>query len=149
MGSDEDVTRFLTFPIHKTKEDTKKILDIWLSKYNEKGTNRFAIENKKASEVIGMIVVVKITPERHPEIGYVSSKKFWGMGYMTEACKAMVNYLFGLGYKKILIRIMTENTGANKVIEKGGFSFIKMKKVYCEKLDRNVPLNFYEIVNKN
>ena len=84
-GSDRDVTKYLTFQTHKNKEDTKQILDFWLNKYNERDTIRFAIENKESSEVIGMIDVVKITDEGYPEIGYVSAKKYWNQGYITEA----------------------------------------------------------------
>lgn len=144
-ASNEEVTRYVTFPPHKTKEDTKEILDLWLSEYNKKTTVRFAIENKETSEVMGMIDVPRFISEGCPEIGYISAKKYWGKGYMTEACKAMVNHLFELGYKKIVIRAMVENIGSNRVIEKSGFSFIKKEEVHLDKLDKNVTLNFYEI----
>ncbi|WP_025730761.1 GNAT family N-acetyltransferase [Atopobacter phocae] len=143
--SDEEVTRFVTFPVHKSKKDTEKILDFWLSKYKAPDTIRFAIEIKESSEVMGMIDVIGITSEGYPEIGYASAKKYWGKGYMTEACKAMVNHMFEIGYRKILIKAMIENIGSNKVIEKTGFSFIKKEKVYLEKSDKNVTLNVYEI----
>ncbi len=144
-ASDEDVTKYVTFPTHKTKEDTKEILDLWLNEYNKENTVRFAIESKETSEVMGMIDVPRILPEGYPEIGYISAKKYWGKGYMTEACKAMVNHLFELGYKKIVIRAWVENIGSNRVIEKAGFSFIKKEEVHLDKLDKNVTLNFYEI----
>lgn len=144
-GSDEDVTKYVTFPTHKSKEDTKKILDYWLNEYKNSNAIRFAIENKEISEVMGMIDVVEITSDGYPEIGYASAKKYWGKGYMTEACKTMVDYLFELGYKKILIRAMIDNIGSNRVIEKVGFSFIKKEEVHLKKLDKNVSLNFYEL----
>ncbi len=144
-ASDEEVTKYVTFPTHKAKEDTKEILDLWLSEYKKEKTIRFAIENKETSEVMGMIDVPRFISEVCPEIGYISAKKYWGKGYMTEACKAMVNYLFELGYKKIVIRAMVENIGSNRVIEKAGFSFIKKEEVHLDKLDKNVTLNFYEI----
>ncbi|NKZ29233.1 hypothetical protein SAMN05421791_103224 [Facklamia miroungae] len=47
---------------------------------------------------------------------------------MTEACKAMVNYMFELGYRKILIKSVIENISSNIVIEKIDFSFLKKRK---------------------
>lgn len=143
--SDEEVTRFVTFPIHKTKEETRKILDSWLRKDREEKAIRFAIVNKETSDVMGMIDVARITPEGYPEIGYASARKYWGNGYMTEACKAMVEYLFKLGYPKIVINAMVDNIGSNRVIEKTGFIFIKKEVVHLEKLDQQVTLNCYKL----
>ncbi|MDD7733260.1 MAG: GNAT family N-acetyltransferase [Firmicutes bacterium] len=144
-ASDEEVSKYVTFPTHQTKEDTRRILNLWLRQYEDEDTVRFAIENKDSAEVMGMIDVPRITPEGYPEIGYCSAKKYWGKGYMTEACKAMVDYLFERGYQKILIRARIENIGSNRVIEKTGFVFIKREEVHLEKLDKMVTLNFYEM----
>lgn len=144
-ASDEEVAKYVTFSTHQTKEDTRRILDLWLRQYEDEDTIRFAIVKKDSSEVMGMIDVPRITPEGYPEIGYSSAKKYWGKGYMTEACKAMVDYLFERGYQKILIRARVENIGSNRVIEKTGFVFTKREEVHLEKLDKMVTLNFYEM----
>ena len=42
---------------------------------------------------------------------------------MTEACQALIKYIFALGYKKIVIAADENNIASNRVIEKCGFTF--------------------------
>ena len=79
-------------------------------------------------------------------MGYYIGEKYWGNGYMTEACKAVVEELFADGYKTILIGAIKENIGSNRVIEKCGFMFEKSideRMSYCK--PEIVTKNYYRI----
>ena len=123
-ASDPEVTKFLTFPPHKNVEVTQMIIDRWLKEYEKEETARFCITIKGKDEPVGGIDVVNLF-NGIPEIGYVLSRKYWGNGYMTEACKALVSYLFELGYHKICICANVDNIGSNRVIQKCGFTLSK------------------------
>ena len=73
----------------------------------------------------------------------------WNKGYMTEACKAFVNYLFYLGYSKVLIRADVRNIGSNKVIEKCGFVFTYKEHIEhrSDVRPESVDVNWYKIKN--
>ena len=116
-ASDPEVTKYLTWDTHPNVEVTKQIVKEWVKQYDDPKTVRFAITLKDSGELIGGIDVVKYV-DCVPEIGYCLSKKYWNKGYMSEACKAFVNYLFELGYPKVLIRADVRNIGSLKVIEK-------------------------------
>ena len=82
-----------------------------------------------------------------PEVGYCLSRKRWGKSYTTEACRAFVDYLFELGYPKIIIRADVRNIGSNKVIKKCGFTFTHKEKMESRSEIRpeSVIVNWYEL----
>ena len=144
--SDPEVAKYTFWVAHENVEETKKLVDMWLDEYKDEKTVRFVITEKGKDEPIGSIDVVSYH-KGLPEIGYCLSRKHWNKGYMTEACKAMIDYLFELGYPKILIRADVRNTGSNKVIEKCGFKFTHKEFIEHRSLVRpeSVTVNWYEL----
>ena len=121
-ASDPEVTRYLTWQTHESPEDTRKIVDIWVSEYEKEGTYRWGIERKSDGVLMGMIDVVNIR-NGVPAIGYCLGRAYWNNGYMTEALKAVISELFTEGYDAVFIEAVVENIGSNRVIEKAGFIF--------------------------
>lgn len=80
---------------HKSKEESKIILDMFIS---HKKT--FALEYQ--GKVIGSVGIEKYIETHFPEfenkkcreIGYVLSKEYWGQGLMPEALKEVIRFLF-------------------------------------------------------
>lgn len=147
-ANDPEVTKYMTWNAHKSVEDTKQILDTWLNEYKEPKTIRYGIVLKENNELIGAIDVVDYI-DNNPEIGYCLSRKYWNKGYMTEACKAVVEYLFAIGYKTILIEADERNVGSNRVIEKVGFKFTNKETRPCSSFKPNIiTVNWYKIIKK-
>ena len=146
-ASDPEVTKFLTWPTHDSIEKTNKIMDFWMKDYQDPKTIRYGIVLKESNELIGMIDIVGYVND-NPEIGYCLSRKYWNKGYMTEALKALVEYLFSLGFTKVVIEADVNNIGSNRVIEKCGFSFTHQEyKEHCSRFkEEPVTVNWYEIV---
>lgn len=111
---------------HKNKEESKKILDIFISE-----DKTFAIVNSLNNKVIGSIGIEKYGSEDKltefdgyigREIGFVLSKDYWGQGYMKEAVQAVINYLFDdLHYDFLLCGHFDNNNQSRRVQEKLGF----------------------------
>ena len=148
-ANDPEVTKFLTWEHHTHISQTNFILAIWLAEYENDNCYRWLIERKSDGRAIGMIDVVNYHAEMDgaPEIGYCSGREFWGSGYMTEACKAVVQELFDSGFETILISAANENVGSNRVIQKCGFKLYKTKrKAISEcKPERIVTVNCYRM----
>ena len=144
--SDPEVPKYTLWAVHDSVEVTKQLVDMWLKEDKNPKTVRFIITLKEDDEPIGSIDVVEFHNDI-PEIGYCLSRKHWNKGYMTEACQALINYLFELGYPKILIRANFKNIGSNKVIKKCGFKFTHQE--YIEHLSKEKPesalVNWYEL----
>ena len=112
---------------HKTKEESKMILDMFI---REKKT--FAIEFE--GKVIGSVGIELYNEEQMPElsdkagreIGFVLSKDYWGRGLMPEAVRGVIKWLFDeVGLDFIVCGHSPENLRSKRVQEKCGFSPFK------------------------
>ncbi|MBQ2978135.1 MAG: GNAT family N-acetyltransferase, partial [Clostridia bacterium] len=80
-ASDDQVTKFLTWPAHESEEITRMILSDWLTHYQEENYYHWGIELKELGEVIGSLAVVAIRENiGEAEIGYCLGKEWWGNG---------------------------------------------------------------------
>ena len=120
---------------------------MWLEEEKNPKTIRYFITLKDNDEPYGAIDVVEYD-NGNPVIGYCLSRKLWNQGYMTEACTAFIDYLFSIGFKKILIEAMEDNIGSNRVIEKCGFTFThKERREHCSRFKPEpIVVNCYEKV---
>lgn len=142
--SDSEVTKYLTWNYHTDIKQTKEILSIWINQYEKPERINFAIVLKETNELIGGIDVVGYL-DGIPVIGYVLSKKYWNNGYMSEACKKVIEYLFELGHKKIRIDAVVENIGSNKVIKKCGGKLFDIVEEYNKTKDKTFRINCYYV----
>ena len=144
--SDPEVTKYLTWLPHESIKETKAIVREWIKEEDDPKTIRYVITTKENDEPIGTIDIVDYVGDV-PEIGYCLSRKHWGKGYMTEACKAFVKYLLDIGFSKIAIGANVENLASNRVIEKCGFSFSRQEnKEHCSPLKPEpIVVNWYEL----
>ena len=112
---------------HKTIEESKVILDIFLT---EKKT--FAIEHNGKDN--GSVGIENYNEEAHTElaqnmgreIGFVLSKDYWGQGLMPEAVNGVIDYLFNqVKLDFIICCHSTHNIQSKRVQEKCGFKVYK------------------------
>ena len=143
-ASDPEVTKNLTWNTHQSIDETKRIMDVWLKEYEDSKTVRYGITLKDSDELIGMIDIVNRV-DGNPEIGYCLCRKYWNKGFMTEACKALLDHLFATGYKTIVIEALEDNIGSNRVIEKCGFKFTHKQTRLCSSFKPvMVTVNWYK-----
>ncbi len=122
-ASDSEVTKYVTWDVHKGISETKAILDMWLAEYSNDNCYRYGIENKADGELIGIIDVVGYH-HGNPVIGYCSCRRYWGNGFMTEALGAIMKELENDGFTELVIEAAAENIASNRVIEKNGFKLV-------------------------
>lgn len=113
---------------HRNIEESKKVLEEFIRR-----KKTFALVYKE--KVIGSLGVEKYNEEQYTELqelrgrelGYVLSKNYWGKGFMPEAVKAVLTYLFDtVGLDFVLAAHFKQNNQSKRVIEKCGFHYIKM-----------------------
>ena len=142
-ASHDEVTKYLPWETHQSVDDTIDIITEWILQYDIPERINFAITLKDTNELIGGIDVVGYI-DGMPIIGYNLSPNYWNNGYMTEACKKVIDFLFSLGHKVIRIDAVTENIGSNKVIIKCGGKLIE---VYPDEMKgKKVLINKYHII---
>lgn len=117
--SDPEVTRFATWHTHRGIQETKRVLNLWIREY-DMGSMDWCITLRSTGEPIGSITAVRDHPDlKYCEIGYCLSQRYWDMGYMTEAVRAVSRYILDTtDYVFIQARYDTENEASGRVLEK-------------------------------
>ena len=146
-AKDPEVTKFLTWPPHESPKVTEKIIKNWIKEYKKKERLNFAIVLKDDNALIGGIDVVGYIGgvKGTPVIGYASNKKYWGNGYMTEACKKVLEHLFSLGYPEVRIDANVDNIASNRVIQKCGGEWVRKETQYLPYKKTEVEVNCYMV----
>ena len=82
----------------------------------------YAITLKEDDEMIGVVDLFKRDANSLWEIGYWIGRPYWGEGYMTEACEALLAEADStLGPDDRTAGAFTDNPGSARVLEKLGF----------------------------
>lgn len=112
---------------HRSVEESQTILSHFI-----KGKRDFALEYQ--GKVIGSLGIKEYNESNYPElnsiygceIGYVLSKEYWGQGFMPEAVKSVITWLFdSINLDFILCGHFVQNMQSKRVIEKCGFKYVK------------------------
>lgn len=128
-ASDNEVTKFLTWPPHNDVSMSKSIIELWIKETKMSNNYQWCIELKEIKEAIGSISVVHINELIEAvEIGYCMGKDYWNQGLMTEAFQAIIHFFFlEVGVSEIKARHDIKNTASGKVMIKCGLKFEGMK----------------------
>ena len=59
--------------------------------------------------------------EGDAELGYWIARPYWGLGFATEASRAVVNIAKAIGHKRLIASHFTDNPASGKVLRKLGF----------------------------
>ena len=95
--------------------------------------------------MIGVILICD-RQEEFVEIGYALGSSFWGKGYMTEATKCFIDYLFNeRDIKEIRASYFVGNDASKNVMEKCGMKYLKEEKNELEYLGKMRDLIYYVI----
>ena len=55
------------------------------------------------------------------ELGYWIARPYWGLGFATEASRAVMNIARAIGHEKLIASHFTDNLASSKVLRKLGF----------------------------
>lgn len=124
-ASEDEVTKFLTWPTHANTDVTKKVLTDWINNYARPDFYNWGIELKDSGDLIGNISVVKIEERiREATLGYCMGTKWWGREIMPEAGRAVIKYLFEeAGFHRIAAQHDKNNPKSGRVMQKLGMQY--------------------------
>ena len=105
--------------------------DAWLARqiarYREDGFGLWAVIRKEDGAFLGQcgITMQDVHGKRVPEIGYLLARKYWHMGYATEAARACKQYAFEtLGLPAVYSIIRENNLPSRRVAERNGMCVV-------------------------
>lgn len=124
-ASDDEVTKYLTWPTHSSVEMSRSYMEFCINGYNEKNVYQWGMELKNSHELIGNISVVKIIDEIDSvELGWVIGRKWWGNGYTAEAAERLLEFFFTeVSVNRICAGHDIDNHNSGRVMQKIGMKY--------------------------
>lgn len=149
---DSEVCKFLSWNPHKDLSETEHIVEGWIKDYENDDNYNWVIELKDISEAIGQISLMHVNEKYSScSVGYSISRLFWGKGIITEALKAVIDYLFKeIGMNRIEASHNTLNPASGRVMQKSGMKLegiIRQPKV--DKYGKFYDLALYSILKSD
>lgn len=125
-ASDSEVTKFLTWQPHSSVEVSRSIIVDWLKEYSDEKYYHWAIVLKdNGNEPIGGISVVHMNEDiSMVHIGYCLGRAWWRRGIMSEALKAVTDFMFDtVEVNRVEARHDPRNPNSGKVMQKCGMKY--------------------------
>ena len=121
-ANDPDVTRFLTWPVHKSPEESRALLREWCPNYADVRYYHWAIVY---GQPIGSIGAVRLSDQLElAHIGYCIGKRWWRQGGMSEALQAVIDFfLREVGLNRVEARHDPRNPHSGGVMRKCGMQY--------------------------
>lgn len=80
-----------------------------------------AVERREDHKLIGNLYFARGEFDT-AELGYVFNRRFWGRGYASESCRALINQAFAEGTHRIVAECDPENVNSWRLLEALGFN---------------------------
>lgn len=132
-ANDEEVTKYLRWTPYASVEAVREFLERNIKLY-ENPNNYFWVIQIKNGECIGTISAQCYDNDYRAEIAYCAGRAFWGKGYITEAVKEVIRFLFEeVGVNRVEAYHSVNNPASGAVMRKAGMKLEghAKQKYYC------------------
>lgn len=120
-ASDPVVTRYMSWPQHRSVADTKGFLDWSDRDWAQWPAGSYLVfERDPSGRLLGGTGLTFSSLE-HAFTGYVFARDAWGFGFATESMKAMVALARSLGVRRLEAVCHVDHRASARVLEKCGF----------------------------
>jgi len=123
--SDPAVATYMTWQLHGDVSATQEYLEGILRDYGRENYYHWAIEIKSTGQVVGSLGVGRHNDAtRSATMGYSLGSAWWNQGYMTEALRAVIQFLFEeVGMNRVESFHDARNPGSGRVMQKAGMAY--------------------------
>ena len=138
LRSDPEINKYLDRQPSKTIDDAINFINKVNDNIKLNNSLYWAITMSTTKKFVGTICLFDFSDEKNScEIGYELMTKFQGQGFMKEATKAVIDYVFkGLKMKNILAYTHCDNQNSSKLLAR--FNFVKSTETDTENPDLNI-----------
>lgn len=125
-ASDPEVTRFMSWDQHRSLEDSRAFLDVFVAEQYGAQELEYCVclKSDPAIAIGGVGAYWRSRPHGTMELGYVLRRSSWGGGFMPEAGRGLIRHAFeSTDVMRIFAQIFPENTPSRRAAEKMGLTF--------------------------
>jgi RimJ/RimL family protein N-acetyltransferase len=137
-ASDREVTHYLSWPRHRTLEQTRAFLAFSDASWSRSAAGPYLVELSATGTLLGSTGLDFEVPHV-ASTGYVLARDAWGQGYATEALAAMVDLCRGLRVQRLYALCHHDHGASRRVLEKCGFLRERTPLTYAEFPNLDVP----------
>ncbi len=120
FAADAEVTRYLSWPRHRSTADTREFVEDGEREWDAHGTGPYLVFSRDG-RLVGATGLHLETPYR-ASTGYALARDAWGRGYATEATRAMAVLAWSLPRLARLYALChAQHAASARVLEKAGF----------------------------
>ena len=119
-AADPEVTRWLSWPTHRSIADTEAFLAFSDQQWAESPGGAYLVERKADGRLLGGAGYAFETPYR-AQTGYLLIASAWGQGYATEALQAVTALAPALGIIRLHAMCHAGHAASARVLEKCGY----------------------------
>jgi len=121
-ASDDEVTKYLTWPTHTDLSVSESIINSWLPLYEKPDYYHWTIILKELGEPIGTTAAVEQRDDiKMVHIGYCIGRNWWNKGYVSEALVELIRFFFEeISVSCVQSRFDPRNPYSGKVMAKCG-----------------------------
>jgi RimJ/RimL family protein N-acetyltransferase len=146
--NDREVADGLTYSPYPYTLDTAKT---WLKDVAfaaQQGQSLYwAITHRESRAFMGTIGFSLCRMHDKAEMHYWLGRSYWNHGYMTEAAKALIPFIFAQEHiHRLEVNHFTRNVASERVIEKCGFIFEGELRAYVKRFGRYENVRFYSLL---
>jgi len=81
-------------------------------------------QDSESKELVGVIYLVVNSGNQHGELIYWIGKPYWGLGYATEAVRAIIIFAFNrLKLHRVYASVFQQNMASSRVLQKAGMQY--------------------------
>ncbi|HXT68980.1 MAG TPA: GNAT family protein [Vicinamibacterales bacterium] len=120
-ASDVEVSRYLAWRLHDSADMTRQFLEFSDTEWQRWPAGPYLIESREDGRLLGGTGLAFETSYR-ASTGYVLARDAWGMGYATEAVRAMVDVSQAIGLVRLYALCHVDHQKSARVLEKTGFT---------------------------
>jgi RimJ/RimL family protein N-acetyltransferase len=120
-AQDPEVCRYVTWPPHRSVDDTRDFLRRCVEGWEKNGPFTWGIALRENGCLVGTI---ELRPQGHRvELGYVLARAHWGLGFMSEAVRALVEWALDQpDVHRVWAVCDVDNVASARVLEKSGMA---------------------------
>lgn len=122
-ANDEHVARFVTWPAHRTVEESRAFVAFVEGRRRTGGAHSWGLALKETGPIVGTCGFVGFDANgRTGKLGYAIKRSLWGRGLATEAAREVLVFAWKqLHLSRVDADVDADNGASKRVLEKLGF----------------------------